>query len=150
MGCGGSAPATKRLLRAPPIDQRYLNDVFIPSYDARSRPKLIHSAEDLEGCLAELEVFMHDVEQGRIKVTQNFKTGRWQSFVQKPDNWIIASYVDRLGPVRDFQKNQTKNPSQMNYHIRFHTTGYIERAEMPLESFEFDDAGRLRSWYGGN
>jgi hypothetical protein len=150
MGCSRTAPPTKRLPHDPPIDLHYLHDVFIPSYKAESRAKLIRSVEHLEECLVEFRAFMHDVEQGRIAVKRNAKTGHWQSFRESPSDSILAVYADRLGPVMQFQKHQNTNPAPMNYIFSFNLAGYIIRADMPLEGFGFDEQGRLRRWYGEN
>src|SRR5437588_6366964 len=137
-----------RLVHDPPINLRHLHDVFIPTYDVGSRAKLVRSVEHLEECLAEFETFMHDVAQGKIAVRQNYFSGHWQSSIEQPDAWVSATYADKLGPVMDFQKHHKKNHPSMIYHFNFNTAGYIERVDMPLEGFDFDEEGRLRRWHG--
>ena len=148
-GCSGErAPATRRVLHDPPIDIQYLHDVFMPQYeDEPSRPKLHSAVTELEKDLAEFEAFMRDVEQGQIEVRHGFK-GDGSSFVEKPDGWIAAAYTDRLGPVFDFQKHQLKNPYPMIYIFTFGKSGYIERADLPLDGFDFDTQGRITQWHG--
>jgi hypothetical protein len=146
-GCSAKAPAMKRLLHDPPIDLRYLHDVFVPSYDAASRAKLLNSIAQLETHLAEFQAFMRDVETGKIVVRQSLK-GDWGSHLDKPDGWLHATYASKLGLVVDFQKHQRKNPFPMIYGFTFNASGYIERADMPLDGFDFDDQGRLQQWYG--
>jgi hypothetical protein len=55
----------------------------------------------------------------------------------------------RLGPVFDFQKHQLKNPYPMMYMFAFGKSGYIERADLPLDGFDFDTQGRIIQWHGG-
>jgi hypothetical protein len=145
---GAKAPASKRVLQEHPIDVAYLHDVVMPSCDAGSRPKLLSSVAQLEACLAGFDAFMHDVEQGKIAVRKNLSSGRWESFVEKPDNWIAVDYPDRLGPVMKFQKHEKRNPASMNYSFEFNSAGYITRADMPLDGFSFDEKGRLEHWHG--
>jgi hypothetical protein len=142
------APAMKRVLQDHPIDVAYMHEVTIPSCDAGSRPKLLSSVAQLEACLADFDAFMHDVEHGKIAVRKNLSRGRWQSFVESPGSWIVVYYADRLGPVTDFQKHENKNPAPMTYHFTFNRAGYITRADMPLDGFDFDDHGRLQHWHG--
>jgi hypothetical protein len=149
-GCGEQAPATNRLPHDPPIDLHHLHEVFIPSYDVGSRAKLVRSVEHLEACLAEFEAFMQGVAEGKIAVTQEYFSGHWLSSIEKPDAWITATYADKLGPVIGFQKHHKTNRPSMIYHFNFNATGYIVRADMPLEGFDFDDEGRLRRWHGEN
>jgi hypothetical protein len=143
------APAMKRMLQEHPIDVAYLHDLVIPSCAADARPKLLSSVAQLEVYLADFDAFMHDVEQGKIAVRKNLSSGRWQSFVEKPDSWIAADFADRLGPVIDFQKHENKNPAPMIYSFELNRAGYITRADMPLDGFSFDEKGRLEHWHGG-
>jgi hypothetical protein len=142
------APAMKRVLQEHPIDVTYLQDVAIPSCDVGSRSKLASSVAQLEAYLADFDACMHDVEQGKIAIRKNLSGGRWESFVERPDSWIAVDYTDRLGPVSDFQKHENKNPAPMIYHFTFNSAGYITRADMPLDGFDFDDHGRLQHWRG--
>jgi hypothetical protein len=142
------APAMKRLLHEHPIDVAYLNDVVTPSCDANSRSKFLNSVAQLDASLADFDALMHDVERGKIAVRKNLTTGRWQSFVEKPDSWTAVDYADRLGPVMSVQKHENKNPASMNYLFEFNKAGYITRADLPLDGFSFDEKGRLVHWHG--
>jgi hypothetical protein len=143
------APAMRRMLQEHPIDVSYLHDVAIPSCDADTRPKLLSSVAQLEAYLADFDAFMHDVELGKITVWKNLSSGRWQSFVKKPDNWTAVNYADRLGPVETVQKHQNKDPASMIYSFEFNSAGYITRVDFPLDGFSFDEQGRLTRWHAG-
>ena len=97
VGCSPpKAPAMKRVRNDEQIDEHYLKDVFIPSYsDQSSRSALSNSASRLEEHLAEFRAFMHQVELGKIPVTQGFK-GNWQSYIKQDDAWIGVGYSGRL------------------------------------------------------
>jgi hypothetical protein len=137
------APAVKRMLQEHPIDIAYLHDTAIPACDAGSRPRFIKAVAQLERNWADFEVLMHGVEQGKIAVKKNFGRSRWESHVNKAEDWTSVDYADKLGPVTGVQKHETKNPFSMIYFFEFNDNGYIRHVEMPLDDFSFDDKGRL-------
>ena len=147
-GCfSSSAPAMKRLAKDDPIDERYLKDVFVPAYSGpHSKSELSNSVSQLQGHLAEFRVFMHDVEDGKIRVTQGMK-GNWHSSVMKDGAWIAAYYSDRLGPVIDFQKHTDRDPFPMIYSFILSSDGHIKWATTMHDGFEFDAQGRVKQYW---
>ena len=138
------APAVRRM-REHPVDLAYLHDVAIPSADPVVRPKLLSSVTELEAYLADLDVFMRDVEQGKIAVIENLSTGRWRSYIASRDSSTFVTYFDKVAPVENFRK---ENKDRKIYDFDFNRAGYVERAEMPPDDvFEFDEIGRLEHWH---
>jgi hypothetical protein len=140
------APPVTRLIQEHPIDLKNLHYVAIPSSPVDSRPQFAEAVAKLEACLTDFQTLIHDVESGKIAVTKNLSTGRWQSFVDKDDGWTSIDYYDRLGPVRSVQKH-SKNGSAI-YQLTFNEKGFITRSELPIDGFDFDDNGFLRHWHG--
>ena len=145
-GGGNTAPATQRTLQEHPIDVAQLHNEIIPSCDASSRPAFLASVTQLEANLADFDAFMRDVAQGAIPVRENLSTGRWQSFVDKPDTWTMATYADRLGPVMSF-RSENKTSREIIYSFQLNGAGYITRVEPQDGFFSFNEKGRLVKWH---
>jgi hypothetical protein len=147
-GCQASprAPATKRTASNEQFDEAYLRNVFIPSYASESsRSALSNAVTQLQAYLAEWRAFMAQVETGTIAVTQ--VEGGWQSYQKERDCWIYAGYAGRLGPVVDFQKHRNQDPYPLVYGLSFYTNGYLRSASSLKDGFEFDEQGRIKSYY---
>jgi len=142
------APAVKRLLREHPIDIAYLHETAIPGCDGGSRPQFIKAVAQLERNWANFDALMHDVENGKIAVRKNLGRSRWESYVNKPENWASVDYAGKLGPVTGVQEHENKNPFSMNYLFEFNDNGYITHVSMPVDDFSFDEKGRLAHWHG--
>lgn len=141
------APAMKRVVNYELIDEHYLKEVFIPSYeDQGSKSELSNSVSQLEIHLDEFRDFMHQVEAGKIPVTQGMK-GDWGSFTETKDAWISADYYGRDGVVTDFQKHRKPDPFPMIYAFRISTNGYIYLAESTNYQFKFDEQGKVQSYW---
>ena len=125
-GCippGEKAPAMKRVVNYEMIDEHYLKDVFVPSYaDQRSKAALSNSVIQLDAHLAEFRDFMHQVEAGKIPVTQGFKQN-WQSYITRDGAWIFAGYTGREGLVVEFQKHKNQDPFPLIYGFQISTNG---------------------------
>ena len=143
---GEKAPPVPRLIQEHPIDLKYLRDVAIPSVNGDSRPKFVEAVARLEDCLTDFEALMHNVESGKIPVKKNLSRGHWESFVDTEDGWTSIDYREKLGPVESVRKNP-KNGRAI-YFFLFNTRGYVTRADLPIDGFEFDETGRLRHWHG--
>jgi len=89
---------------------------------------------------------MHQVELGRIPVTQGFK-GTWQSYIKQDDAWIEVEYSGRLGAVVDFQKHKNQDPFPLIYGLRFSTNGYLIWASTTEDGFKFDEHGRVQEYW---
>ena len=147
-GCSPpKAPTMKRVLNYELIDEHYLKDVFIPTYDdPSSKSALSNSVSELEAHLIEFRDFMHQVEDGKIPVTQGFK-GNWQSYINKDGVWIVAEYSGRDGVVSDFQKHKNLDPFPLIYGFRFSTNGYLLWADTIDDGFEFDEHGMVHKYW---
>jgi len=150
VGCGlvfpPKAPAMKRVVNYELIDEHYLKEVFIPAYeDQGSKLALSNSVSQLDINLDEFRDFMHQVETGKIPVTQGMK-GDWASFTETKDDWISASFYSRDGVVTDFQKHKKPDPHPMIYAFRISTNGYIYLAESRDYQFKFDEHGKVQHY----
>jgi len=140
------APATNRMASAVLFDEHYLKDVFIPSYgDASSRSALSNSVSQLDEHLTEFRAFMSQVEAGKIGVTK--VEGGWESYVKKKDYWIYAGYAGEMGPVVDFQKHQNRDPFPLIYSFSLCPSGYLRSASTLTDGFEFDEHGKVKSYW---
>jgi hypothetical protein len=141
-----AAPPMKRIPNDELIDEHYLRDVFAPSSgDQASRSALSNSVNELEEHLAECRAFLHQVEVGKIPVTQDFK-GTWTSNVEQDDASVSAGYSGREGAVIDFQKR--KKPSNtLIYGFRFSTNGCLIWADTVKHGFKFDEHGKIQSYW---
>jgi hypothetical protein len=128
------------------FDDAYLRNVFMPSYGREgSRAALSNAVTQLQAHLAEWRGFMVQVETGRIAVTR--VEGGWQSFRKERECWICAGYASRLGPVVDFQKHRNQDPYPLVYGLSFYTNGYLRSGMSFKDGFEFDEQGRIKSYY---
>jgi hypothetical protein len=148
VGCSpAKAPAMKRVVSYDLIDEHYLKDVFVPSYaDQSSKSALSNSVIQLDAHLTEFRNFMHQVEDGKIPVTQGFKLD-WQSFIIKEGALIRAEYSGREGLVIDFQKCKNQDPFPMIYGFRISTNGCILWATTIEDGFQFDEHGRVQNYW---
>jgi hypothetical protein len=145
VGCSPRAPVMKRVSSYDQIDEHYLKDVFAPNYTG-SKLQLSNSVSQLEIHWAEFRDFMHQVEVGKIPVTQGFK-GNWQSFVRQDGAWTAAGYYERLGVVVDFQKHKDQNPYPLIYSFRFSTNGTLTWADTMDDLFKFDEHGKVIEYW---
>ena len=140
------APAINRMAHNEPLDERYLKDVFVPSYEVQGdRIALSNSVVKLEGHLEELRAFMNQVEAGKIEVIK--VEGGWQSSLEKKDYWIYAGYFGRLGTVSQFEKHRNRDPFPLIYGFRFSTNGYINWAYTMEDGFDFDEQGKVKNYW---
>lgn len=146
--CRGSekAPLVKRMIQEQPIDFVYLHQVVMPACEAKCQAKFAAVVAQLETCFTDFEEMMRSVEQGKIPVQKNLSTGGWQSIVNTNDSWAFIAYSNKLGPVTSVQKHPRNGPA--HYIFEFNLAGYITRADMPPDGFNFDDNGRLEHWHG--
>jgi hypothetical protein len=144
---GETAPPTKRVLQKDPIDLPYLHNVYIPSFDARLRPRLLQATAELEAALQDFHTFMHNVESGKIPVRKNLSNDHWKSFAEEGDFEVSADYSDKLGAIISFDKRKTNNRSPGVYRFLFNTAGYITDADVSMSNFDFDDTGRATRWH---
>jgi hypothetical protein len=136
----------KRVLNYELIDEHYLHNVFIPSYDDQSsKSSLSNSVKQLEVHLIEFRHFMHQVEDGKIPVTLGGK-GEWRSYINKDGAWIYAGYGPE-GVVSDFQKHRNQYPFPMIYEFRFSTNGYLWYATTIIDGFRFDEHGKVQKYW---
>jgi hypothetical protein len=141
------APATNRMASAVLLDEHYLKDVFIPSYgDASSRSALSNSVSQLDANLVEFRAFMHQVEVGKIPITQDFKGG-WHSTVTQDDAWTAAGYSGSLGPVIDFQKHKNQDPFPLIYSFSLYTNGYLHSADTQEWALVFNEQGKVTYYW---
>lgn len=148
VGCGPpKGPVMKRVVNYKLIDEHYLKDVFVPSYgDQGSRSALSNSVVGLYAHLDEFRDFMHQVEAGKIPVTQGFK-GNWQSYIKEDGAWIAASYTGREGLVVDFQKHKNQDPFPLIYGFQISNSGYLKWATTIEDGFQFDEDGKVRRYW---
>jgi len=141
------APAMKRVPNYEQIDENYLTNVFLASYTGpSSKSDLSNSVSQFEEHLAEFRTFMHDVEAGKIPVTQGFK-GDWQSLVKQKDAWTFVGYWNSSGMVADFQKHKSYNPYPLVYGFQFSTNGYLTWATTIEDDFKFDERGKVEEYW---
>jgi hypothetical protein len=140
------ALATNRMASAVLFDEHYLKDVFIPSYgDGSSRSALSNSVSQLQEHLTEFRTFMSQVETGKIGVTN--VEGGWESYIKKKDYWIYAGYTGRMGAVVDFQKHKNQDPFPLIYSFSLYPSGYLRSASTLTNGFEFDEYGKVKSYW---
>lgn len=147
-GCSPpKAPTMKRVVSYDLIDEHYLKDVFVPAYtDQNSKSALSNSVIQFDAHLAEFRDFMHQVETGKIHVTQGFK-GNWQSYIKEDGAWIVAGYTGREGLVVDFQKHKNQDPFPLIYGFQISTNGYLKWATTIEDGFQFDERGRVQNYW---
>ena len=146
IGCSPKAPTMKRVASYDLIDERYLKDVFVPSYgNPSSQADISNSVSLLEAYLNECRDFMRQVEAGKIPVTQGLK-GDWRSIVSKDGACLSATYTGRDGLVFDFQKHGDQNPYPLIYGLHFHSSGFISWAVTSEDGFEFDEHGKVQKY----
>jgi hypothetical protein len=137
----------KRVVSYELIDERYLKEMFVPSYRPQSCQSLLsNSVIQLDANLKEFRDFMRQVEAGKIPVTQGLK-GDWQSFIRKDGAWLSATYSGREGLVFDFQKHADQNPYSLISGLHFSTSGFISWAAMGEDGFGFDEHGKVQSYW---
>lgn len=148
VGCSPpKAPTMKRVASYDLIDERYLKEVFVPSYAGQvSKSALSSSVIQLDAHLAECRDFMRQVETGKIPVTQGFKLN-WESLIIKDGALIYADYSGREGLVMDFQKHKNQGPFLLIYEFRISTNGYIQWATTIEDGFQFDEHGRVQNYW---
>ena len=148
VGCSSPKASTmKRVVSYDLIDVHYLKNVFVPSYaDQSSKSALSNSVIQLDANLAEFRDFMHQVEAGKIQVTQG-SGGNWQSYLKKDDGWFIVGYTGREGLVVDFQKHKNQHPYRLVYGFQISTNGYLKWARTIEDGFQFDEQGRVQNYW---
>jgi hypothetical protein len=153
ISAGCSAPQAspikpiKRLPNREVIDEHYLKEVFVPSYkDESSKSALSNSVSQLETHLDEFRGFMHQVEDGKIPVTQGFK-GNWQSYVKNDGFWIVANYAGQNGMILGFQKHKNQNPFPLIYGFGFSPIGNLMWVTTKEDGFTFDEDGRVTNYW---
>src|SRR5262249_17423938 len=122
------APPVKRVIQEHPIDLAYLRDTSIivcPGADSR---RFATAVAQLEACWADFDALMRDVERGKVAVIRNLRTGRWQTYVGSHDSSTFVAYSDRLGPVRNAEKDPNSGPA--TYIFTFNGAGYVTRAHL--------------------
>jgi hypothetical protein len=140
------APVVKRV-EDQPIDWHYLHDIAIASADINIRPKLTDSVRHFETCFEHFQSFISEVQKGHIAVVRNVGRDLWQSWLDQNDVIMYANYTNRTGSIKHFQYNP-RGSSQDNLRLEFNPAGFVIRAELGDESFQFDDRGRLYHWRG--
>lgn len=147
VGCSPQAPTMKRVVSYDLIDEHYLKEVFVPSFaDQTSKSALSNSVIQLDAHLAEFRDFMHQVEAGKIAVTENIKGG-WQSSVVTDEVSMLAGYSSRLGLVSQFDKRKNQDPYPLIYGFQISTNGYISWATTVEDGFQFDEHGKVQRYW---